>query len=136
MVLPLDKSAEEMKEALEQMDSGIAYTIIATAVAYLGYCVLMELRYGATVGKMLLGLRVVGDGGLRPRLREVLLRNLVKTMILLSIVLWPLMLVVVLNRNRQRLGDMMGRTVVADIHPVVPPGSGTEQTHDDDAQET
>jgi uncharacterized RDD family membrane protein YckC len=136
MVLPLDKSAEEMREVLEQMDSGVAYTMMATAVAYLGYCVLMELRYGATAGKMLLGLRVVGDGGVRPRLREVLLRNLVKVMILHSPVLWALLLVVLLNRNRQRLGDMMGRTVVVDIHRVRPSGSGSQETHDDDAQET
>ena len=136
MVSPLDKSTAVMWETLEKMDSGIAYTIMATAVAYLGYCVLMELRYGATAGKMLLGLRVVGDGGVRPRLREVLLRNLVKVMILLSPVLAPLMLVVLLNRNRQRLGDMMGRTVVVDIHRVMPSGPGSQESHDDDAQET
>ena len=134
-VLPPDQFAERLTEALEQVDSRTAYTIVATMVAYLGYCILMELQHGATIGKMLLGLRVVGDGGVRPHLRGVLLRNLVKVLILIS---WlaPLMLVVLFNRNRQRLGDMMGRTVVVDARLAAGSPPQAEQTHDDDAQET
>ncbi len=136
VVWPLKKFMEELWEALAEMwpDSKTAYTIIATMAAYLGYCVFMELQHGATVGKMLLGLRVVGDGGVRPRLREVLLRNLVKVMILVS-GLAPLMLIVLLNRNRQRLGDMMGRTAVVVGPPAAGPAPPPQQTHDD-SQET
>ena len=78
---------------------------------------------------------MVGDGGMRPNAREVLLRNLVKVMVLAT-GLWPLMLMVLLNRNRQRLGDMMGRTAVADVHPVPAPPPETKKTDDDGSQET
>jgi len=56
----------------------------------------------------------VGDGGQRPALRAAMLRNMIR-IIEMS---WQLMglpvMLMLFTRNRQRLGDMMGRTAVID----------------------
>lgn len=96
----------------------ILYALTLALGLYLPYCIFMELRYQATVGKMLMGLRVVGDEARRVGLREVALRNLLKVMELAwlpVLLLWPLV-----NRNRQRLGDMLARTSVVDARTIPP----------------
>jgi uncharacterized RDD family membrane protein YckC len=52
--------------------------VIATQTAYVLYGTILELRYGRTLGKRLMRLRVVGQHGARPNLREAALRNLLK----------------------------------------------------------
>jgi uncharacterized RDD family membrane protein YckC len=97
----------------------MAWFAILWMVSYIAYCTIMEWRLGATLGKKLLGLKTVGDDGRRPGLREVFLRNLVKIVELT----WPiglplLMFLPVINRNRQRLGDLLARTAVAEGSPI------------------
>jgi len=98
----------------------LAYAIIGSLVLYTVYCMLMELRFGATLGKMLLKIRVANGEGARPSLRGVLLRNLIK----LFEMSWPVLplavVLMLMNRNRQRLGDMIGRTVVLDSNAAAP----------------
>ena len=122
---------EALTAGYERMLSDVVgvYAIVAATVLYLAYCILMELRFGATVGKMVTGLQVVGEGGARPDLREVLVRNLVKVVIIRS-GMAPLMLVVLFSRNRQRLGDMMARTAVVDVQRAPPPPGQDEQAGD------
>lgn len=76
------------------------------------YLVTTEWLFGATPGKFALGLRVVMDGGKKPTLWAALVRNIIG---------WyerqPYMLIVVLpmiifNPRRQRLGDLLSKTVV------------------------
>ncbi len=116
-----------------RMPDQLAYAWAATIVLYLIYCLGMEAQLGATVGKMLLKLRVVGDEGARPGLREVLLRNLIKLLELFFFT--PLLLAVLLNRYRQRLGDMAAHTAVIDARilppPVAPPPPFQGQSGDD-----
>jgi uncharacterized RDD family membrane protein YckC len=108
----------------------VAYAWAGTALLYLVYCVLTEMRFAATVGKALFKLRVVGDEGAPPRKLEILLRNLFK--IVEVFYFFPLLLAVVITRYRQRLGDMAARTAVIDsriVVPLIPPpaGRGDEQ---------
>ena len=107
----------------------LAYAGIAAAVAYLVYGCALELRFGATLGKMLVGLRVVGNEGSRPSARGVVLRNLLKMLELrwLLLLLWPL-----LNRFRLRLGDVLARTIVVELNPHAPPPGQDETTQADD----
>ena len=86
--------------------------------AYPAYACLMEYRFGATVGKMLMRLRVVGDRGRRATLRETVLRNVSKVPELLApiLVLFP-----ILTRYRQRLGDKIAWTAVIDAAVSLPP---------------
>ncbi|HET6428476.1 MAG TPA: RDD family protein [Phycisphaerae bacterium] len=74
------------------------------------YGIILEHLFGATVGKMLLRLRVVGDKGCKPSLREIALRNVAKIAeVTFFYIMWPFP---VLTRYRQRLGDKIAWTAV------------------------
>jgi uncharacterized RDD family membrane protein YckC len=52
-----------------------AVSSILAAIIYVGYFALMESSRGQTVGKMVVGLRVLGPDGDRPTLAEAVKRN-------------------------------------------------------------
>ncbi|HDY65280.1 MAG TPA: RDD family protein [Phycisphaerae bacterium] len=99
---------------------GLLYATILSLGLYVLYGIVMELRFGATLGKMLFRLRVVGDEGVRPKLREVALRNLLKIIelpLLDPAAFWffgIFLLIPIITRYHQRLGDMVARTAVVD----------------------
>jgi uncharacterized RDD family membrane protein YckC len=96
---------------------------------YVIYGTVMETFLGATVGKLIFRLRVVGDQGQRPPLRSIALRNLMKVMELLPIPLslaipLPLLLLFPLfSPYRLRIGDIMARTGVVETRLLPPPVS-------------
>lgn len=137
-VLSGARSVVELEQMIKPInsvkaDNGVptylAYAGIATAVAYLVYGCAMERRFGATLGKILVGLRVVGNEGSRPSARGIILRNLLKMLELrwLLLLLWPL-----LNRFRLRLGDVLARTIVVELNPHAPPPGQDETPQADD----
>ena len=86
--------------------------MIPSAIAiglYLGYTFLSELFTAVTIGKALFGLRVTGLKGQPPDLWQVLGRNLFKV---LDLIAPPLLAFALFSPIRQRLGDVVGRTVV------------------------
>ncbi|MBS3733811.1 MAG: RDD family protein [Phycisphaerae bacterium] len=116
-------NTEELMKTLQRIMATpeAAYFSIAWLVMYVGYCTTMEMRLGQTVGKRLMHLAVVNDRGGRPNLREAMLRNLLKIVELSVPFALPLLLLVpVLTRWRQRLGDMLARTAVIDADYLGP----------------
>ncbi|MFW6132667.1 MAG: RDD family protein [Planctomycetota bacterium] len=115
---------KQLKEAVQSpqpMAPALAYFAIASLAMYVGYCIVLEMRLGQTVGKRLMRLAVVNEQGRRPNLREALLRNLVKIIELSMPIAIPLLLLVpLLTRWRQRLGDMLARTAVIDADYLGP----------------
>lgn len=110
-------SYEQMRELSEQriIPTSLAYAVVATLLLHAAYAILMEYRFGATIGKMLFKLRVVGDEGAKPGIRQILLRNLVRIFSLSWLFGPPLMITLqILTRNRQRLGDILAKTAVID----------------------
>jgi uncharacterized RDD family membrane protein YckC len=110
------------------------FSIVAAGIMvmliYVPYCVIMERRFGATLGKMVFKLRVVADEGRPPDLREAMLRNLAKVLELSWPPLLPLLILIpLLSRHRQRLGDMLARTAVADgrLAGLPPPSQPRQQ---------
>jgi uncharacterized RDD family membrane protein YckC len=96
-------------------------------VLYAAYCGIFEWMWGATPGKRLLGCRVLSEGGQPPGLRDVLIRNFMRVPELEPYLpLWPLLLIMFFTRNRQRLGDLLARTV------VVEPGQAVSRADSDD----
>jgi uncharacterized RDD family membrane protein YckC len=69
---------------------------------------------GRTLGKALVGARVLGRDGLRPGPGRLLLRNLGK---LIAFVAPPLVLLCLFSHNLQGVPDQLGRTVVASEVP-------------------
>jgi uncharacterized RDD family membrane protein YckC len=82
----------------------------AVAIAFhVAHTTLTELFTGATLGKLLMGCRVVNLAGGPPHVWQVLVRNLFKAM---EMVAPPLLVLAVINPFQQRLGDLVARTVV------------------------
>jgi len=75
------------------------------------YVMALELAAGRTVGKMVAGTRVLSQTGTPASAVQIVVRNLLRLIELLP-PLWVLAFLVVLSRNRQRLGDIFARTIV------------------------
>jgi uncharacterized RDD family membrane protein YckC len=81
------------------------------AVIAIAYYIIMEATQGATVGKMVLGLRVVRVDGAPISWNESVIRNLLRIVdglffyIVGAILVWN-------SPTRQRLGDRVAKTVV------------------------
>lgn len=85
------------------------------------YGALFELAIGATAGKRITGCFVVDEFGQRGRPTAVVVRNLVRV---LEFHFPALVLLVLFTPSRQRLGDVLARTIVAEaVTPVRDPGS-------------
>jgi uncharacterized RDD family membrane protein YckC len=83
------------------------------SAAYMLYLPLAEWRFGASLGKWLLGLRVVMADGGKPTLWSAFARNLIgffeRHFLLAAFVALPAML---FTPRRQRVGDLLARTYV------------------------
>jgi uncharacterized RDD family membrane protein YckC len=91
-----------------------------TAGGFALYSLVMELTVRRSLGKMLTGVHLLSDTGTPPAAWQILLRNLTRFVELLP-QFWVLALLMVISRNRQRLGDVFARTVAV---RYVAPGAG------------
>jgi len=83
----------------------------ASCGTYTVYGLVMELLTRRTVGKVLVGTRLLAETGGAPRPWQIVVRNLLRCVELMP-PFWVLGFVVVLSRNRQRVGDIFARTIV------------------------
>ncbi len=101
------------------------YALIASLALLLVVSTICEWKWGQTLGKRVMGIRVAADGSLKLNAREVLLRNLMKILefsAMLTSALWLRLLLIappIFTPLHQRLGDMAARTVVIDLR--IPP---------------
>lgn len=94
-------------------DFATAMLTILLFVISTGYGVAAEwLWRGQTVGKRLLGLRVMDVHGLRLQFHQVLMRNLLRFVDMLPLCYAVGGVTCLLNRRAQRLGDLAANTVV------------------------
>jgi uncharacterized RDD family membrane protein YckC len=91
-----------------------AVLIAAEVVVLVGYPTAFEtLSRGKTLGKMALGIRVVGDDGSPVRFRQALVRALVGVLEIWTIVLAPVGLITsIISARGKRVGDMFAGTYV------------------------
>jgi uncharacterized RDD family membrane protein YckC len=76
------------------------------------YFTVLEAIGGQTLGKRLLGIRVVSETGVRAPLWAVLLRNLLRLVDEMPFAYLLGLLVIIWSRKSQRIGDLVGRTRV------------------------
>jgi uncharacterized RDD family membrane protein YckC len=88
------------------------FLALTSAALYLGYYVLMEGYLGQTVGKMLLGIKVIreDDGGV-PGVKAAAIRTVLRIVDGLFSYLVAFIVVLASAKN-QRLGDMAAHTLV------------------------
>lgn len=102
-----------------------------TVLAYVTYVTVAELATRRTLGKWVTRTEILTEGGQRASVGQLIVRNLFR-ILELQPTLWPLGLLVLLSRNRQRVGDVFARTVVV-RHVLLPPASGSDDRHIDDS---
>lgn len=112
--------AVELDPALQAKLAGRAWLAWALfRCVQAAYCAVTEITLGASPGKRWLGCRVVTEQGNRPTVRQTIVRNILRILELeMDPPLMPLLLLAVLTRNRQRLGDIIARTLVVEQRPV------------------
>jgi uncharacterized RDD family membrane protein YckC len=104
------------------LDSGVKlsqdwFTAVGIALYFdlsIAYGIVLEWRWrGQTIGKRLLGLRVIDAQGLRLQWQQVALRNLFRVVDMLPLTYLIGGSAALLTRHGQRLGDLAANTVVA-----------------------
>jgi uncharacterized RDD family membrane protein YckC len=94
------------------------WAVVFLALA-LGYYFVLEAWAGQTVGKRLLGLRVLSAGGARPSVWAVAGRTLLRIVDWLPLLyLAGFITMLATGTRRQRIGDLAARTAVARAVPV------------------
>ena len=90
--------------------AGIVLGILALLALYDAYFVYFEYKRGATLGKRLMGLKVVTLEGNKPSLGQCVARDLLRYVD--CMLLFPGPIAIALSSKRQRLGDMVAHTRV------------------------
>ena len=90
------------------------------------YYVLQESIFASTIGKRVLGLRVVGISGDPASMQEALIRNLLRLIDWLPLLYLVGALTIAVSNKKQRLGDIAAGTIVTvaaerDINPPPAP---------------
>ncbi len=95
--------------------STLSWAWVWFRLLYAAYCTVFELSLAATPGKRLVGCTVLSESLARPRAAQIAIRNVTRLLELeWRLLIWPFLLVVFLTRNRQRLGDLLARTIVVE----------------------
>ncbi len=99
--------------------------------AYTIFCTICELLFSTTPGKLAVRCRVVDENGQRCRLGQIVVRNALRMVELFPLFrLWPTFILMLFTRNRQRLGDLMARTLV--VVQVPPSRAQSQRPHRDE----
>lgn len=102
-------------------------------VVYAAYCGVWELWRGVTPGKMVVRTSLCATTGGPCSPRQIILRNLLRLIETEPILMiWPLLMLVLVTRNRQRLGDVWARTVVVQGTPAPLAAQDQNQPQDPD----
>jgi uncharacterized RDD family membrane protein YckC len=95
-------------------DIAAGVTTVLYFVISVIYGILLEWRWrGQTIGKRLLGLRVLDIHGMRLQLSQIVLRNLLRFIDALPALYLVGGIACLFSRNAQRLGDLAANTIVA-----------------------
>ncbi len=94
-------------------DLSSAVSIFIFFVLRTGYSIVLEWYWrGQTVGKRVMGLRVMDVNGLRLQPSQIIIRNLLRAVDSLPLLYLLGGITSLINRHGQRLGDLAGNTIV------------------------
>ena len=106
-------------------DLAVAVSTLSFFVLSIGYGIGFEwLWRGQTLGKRVLGLRVMDARGLKLHVSQIVIRNILRAVDTLPLLYMVGGIACVFNRYAQRLGDIAANTVVVRRHPVAIPDIG------------
>ncbi len=108
-------------------DAAQASAVLAFFGVSVGYRIFFEWRWrGQTVGKRVVGLRVLDGQGLHLRFGQIVIRNLLRSVDALPLAYLVGAVAVMATRHGQRLGDVAANTVV--VRTRRPPAPDLTQT--------
>lgn len=106
---------DEVDVARLTMSAAFLLRWLIAAGGFACYAAIFEAATGATPGKRICRCRVADEHGRRCGVGRVLARNLLRVIELFPIFqLMPAIVLVLLTRNRQRLGDLVAGTIVVE----------------------
>ncbi len=129
LVLPVpDLTLQQVTQLLQERRLPLMYwyAMVAALSLCVLYCAVAEYRFGTTLGKALLRLRVVDSAGQRLTIPQAALRNVFKIVELFALPGGILLLVPFITRSRQRLGDFLARTLVVTGKPTEDGAPGSD----------
>jgi uncharacterized RDD family membrane protein YckC len=101
-------------------DLAVAISVGGFFAISIAYGVVLEWRWrGQTIGKRLLGLRVIDARGLRLHFPQIVLRNLLRLVDALPLLYLVGGITCFFSRNGQRLGDLAANTIVVSHQKAV-----------------
>ncbi|MBB4856416.1 putative RDD family membrane protein YckC [Mycobacteroides chelonae] len=111
--------------SLSQFDEALAgaLSIVYSVLALVGYPVVWEMSTrGRSLGKMIMGLRVVSDDGGPERLRQAVIRALAAVVEIYMFMGAPAVITSLVSSRGKRLGDIFaGTMVISERGPQLPP---------------
>jgi len=110
-----DAAQTGQTQALEELQwpESLTWAWMWFRLVYTAYCIGFEIVWRATPGKRLLRCEVCSETLDRPNAVHIIIRNITKLIELEPYLqIWPFMLVIILMRNNQRVGDLLARTIV------------------------
>jgi len=90
-----------------------------SVLCYTTYMLVMELITLRSPGKYFARIYLLSESGTRPAARQILTRNLTRLIEFMP-QFWIFIVLVLLSRNRQRMGDIFARTVAVRLTPARP----------------
>ncbi len=106
---------------LLEFDRNVAFgPWIKCLLLFVVYATVMELFCRATIGKLVLGLRVCSTSGGRGSSLAIIVRNCLRFELYYKLSFLPLAMLVILTRNHQRLGDLVANTMVIEAIKQAP----------------
>ena len=111
--------------ALISPDLAIAMSTLSYFLLSIGYGIAMEWMWrGQTLGKRVLGLRVMDARGLKLHVSQIVIRNVLRAVDTLPMLYMVGGIACAVNRYSQRLGDIAANTVVIRHQPLSIPDVG------------
>lgn len=108
------------------IDLAMATSTLSYFLLSIGYGIGFEwLWRGQTLGKRVLGLRVMDARGLKLHVSQIVIRNVLRAVDILPVFYLVGGMACAVNRYSQRLGDVAANTVVVRRQPMVIPDAGT-----------
>ena len=130
-ILTMSSDLEQTFSAAVAPESALWISLTGRGV-YTVYCLLFELAMHTTPGKRLMKCRVIHEEGMPASVKQIVVRNLSRVVEFDPyLMLWMFTMLIFVTRKRQRLGDLVARTIVVEpCEPITPP----TQPSEDDAE--
>lgn len=108
-------AAAKAGEPVQSAPAQVLWAWFWFRVIYTSYSICFEAWMASTPGKRLMGCFVLSETLSRAGFLQIVIRNAARMVELEPFLkIWPFLLIVFFTRNRQRLGDLLARTVVVE----------------------